>query len=282
MKCQLLGIVAGVSLLIISNGVNAREKVLLKWDSEVQALKKEWKGEVKYRNIDGKLCGVVSNTTNILSKKLIMIEAGKKYILSGNFKSLGSKASKVSFGFKSFDKNKHYFNAINANVIAETMTTLTKECKKGDKIVLIKANKNWSTFNKSPSHPYGIAFNARDDFSDLPNYEIAYKVIKLIRKDGNMELHLSTGVKKSYPTGTKIRAQSPMYGTHLYTTIRAKKIPSIWTAYSNSATLAEPGQMSLQYLRPGTVFVQIILILNSNKKNDEEIAFNDLTLKVVE
>jgi hypothetical protein len=275
MKRQMFGIIVGVSALFMANGLVAEEKVLVKWGTDAPALKKAWNGRIKYEDVDGKFCGVVDNKTYITSKKFFPIQAGKKYTLSGTFKSLGDKTSQVYYGFITYDKKKRQINPYNSNIISGSATVLAQACKKGDKTLVIKANKKWR-----PN--YAVAFNVKDDFSDLPNYEVIYKVAKVVPKGDNMELQLSAAVKKAYPAGTKVREHTTAYGSYLYTTVTGAKIPKTWKTYSNSAVLAKPGQMSHQFFRPGTAFVKILILPNYAKKKDEKIAFTALSLKVAE
>ena len=275
MKRQMFGIVAGVSAFLMAGGLIAGEETLLKWDTDAKNLQKEWSGKIKYETIDGKMSAVVDNGSYITSKKYIPVEAGKKYVLTGNFKSLGESLSKVYYGFICYDKNKKRITTLSANVILDSGTTLAQECKKGDKTLIIKANNKWKK-------GYGVVFNAKDDFSDLPNREIAYKIIKVVPKDGNMELELSAPVKKAYPAETKVRMHTSKYGSYLYTAIAGAMVPKSIKAYSGTASLAKPGQIGWSYLRPGTAFVKLVILPNYGKKKDEKLLYNDLTLKVTE
>ena len=267
-------IVAGISVLFMANGLIAGEETLVKWGADAKALQKEWAGKIKYESIDGKLSAVVDNKTNVTSKNFIPVEAGKKYTLTGTFKSLGEAPSKIYYGFICYDNNKKSISTLNVNVVLGSATSLAKACKKGDKALVLKANKKWKKGN------YAVAFNAKDDFSDLPNHELVFKITEIIPKDGNMELQLSVPVKKAYPAETKVRMHTSAYGSYVYTTIVGAAMAKTWKTFSNSAALAKPGQMGWQYFRPGTAFVKIIILPNYGKKKDEKIAFKDLSLKV--
>ena len=275
MKRQIFGIVVGVSALFMTGGLVAGEETLVKWGADTEVLQKEWSGKIKYETVDDKLCGVVDNKKFITSKKFIPVEAGKKYTLSGTFKSLGEAPSIVYYGFRLYDKNKRSISPLNTNIVAGSDTTLAQDCKKGDKTLVIKANKKW---RKSKA----VAFNTKDDFSDLPNYEIVYKVTKIVLKGENMELELSKPVAKAYSAETKVREHTPAYGSFLYTVIAGLKVPKTWKSYSDIAIHGEPGEMSWQIFRPGTAFVKIVILPNYGKRKDEKIAFTDLTLKVSE
>jgi hypothetical protein len=275
MKRQVFGIVAGVSAFFMASGLIAGEETLIKWGADAETLKKEWIGKIKYEDLDGKLSGVVDNQNTITTKQFIPIEAGKKYMLSGTFKSLGEEKSKIYYGFICYDKKKQHVVNYHSNVILGSATTLAQECKKGDKALVIKTNKKWKK-------GLWVAFNAKDDFSDLPNRESFYRITEVVTKGKDMELKLSVPIKKVYPAGTKVRAHSSKYGTYLYTTIVGAAMPNIWKTYSKSAVLAKSGQMGWQYFRPGTAFVKIVIRPNYGKKKDEKIAFTDLSLKVSE
>ena len=275
MKCQMFGIAAGVSILFMASGLIAGEELLVKWGTDAGALKKEWRGKIKYEDIDGKLCGVVDNKITIASEKLIPVEAGKKYTLSGSFKSLGNKTSKVYYGFMPHDKNRKYIHTYHSNVILGSATILARECKKGDKVLVIKANKKWKK-------NHIVAFNAKDDFSDLPNRNIAYKIARITPKGENIELELSRPVLKAYPAGTKVRAHTFNAGPYIYTAACGSAIPQKWKTYSGTAILAKPGQMSWKFFRPGTAFVRVFILTDCNKKKDKKIAFRDLKLTVSE
>lgn len=275
MKRQMFGIVAGVSAFLMAGGLIAGEETLLKWDADAKVLEKEWDGKVKYETIDGKLSAVVDIGTTITSKKFFPVEAGKKYVLTGNFKSLGESLSKIYYGFICYDKDKKHVATLHSNVILDSATMLAQECKKGDKTLVVKANNKWKP-------GYAAVFNAKDDFSDLPNREFAYKIIKVVPKDGNMEIQFSAPVGKAYPAETKVRLHSVSYGTYLYTAACGVSVPKSVKTYSGTATLAKPGQISFQYFRPGTAFTKVIILANYAKKKDEKLLYNDLTLKVTE
>lgn len=273
MKSKMFGIIVGVSVFFMASGLVAGEETLLKWAADAKLLKKVWKGKIKYETIDDKLTAVVDNKTNIYSTKYIPVEAGKTYTLTGTFKSLGEAPSKIYYGFICYDKNKKQISTLHSNVILGSSTTLAKACKKGDKTIVIKANKKWRK-------NYAVVFNAKDDFSDLPNREFAFKITEIVSKDGNMELQLSKAVAKAYPADTKVRAHTSAYGYYIYTTISGKKIAKDWKTYSGTATLAKPGQTGWNFLRPGTAFVRVVILPNHTGKKDEKIAFKDLTLTV--
>jgi hypothetical protein len=280
MKEQVFRLVTAVFALFVAFGITSCEttpvikKQLSASEKALEAIKKEWAGNIKCKKVDGNFCAVIDNNSSIVSQKLTPVKVGEKYILSGSFKSLGKARSKVYYGFVCYDKNKKQIYTINANVILGSATTLAAACKKGDKKIVIKANKKWKRGR------YAIAFNVKDDFSDLPNREIAYKISKVTPEGDDAEIQLSAPLKKAYPAGTKVRMHTSSHGSYVYSAIVGAAIPPKWKSYKGSAALAKPGQMGWRHLRPGTAFLQIVILPNYNMKSDETVAFKDLKLIV--
>ena len=266
-KKKLVKKAAPAKKTVVKKEISATNKAL-------QTVKKEWNGAIKCEKIDGQICAVIDNKKHVTSKKFTPVKAGKKYILSGSFKSLGKAPSKVYYGFICYDKKKRQINSMHSNVIKGTATSLAKACKKGDKVLVVKANKKWKRGN------YAVAFNVKDDFSDLPNREVVYKISKVVPKGADIEVQLPKPLRKAYPAGTKVRLHNNSYGYYLYTAVVGNAMPKTWKSYNKSASLAKPGQMGWQYLRPGTAFVKVVILPNYSKKKDEKLAFKDLKLQV--
>ena len=172
-----------------------------------------------------------------------------------------------------YDKNKKCIHPKNSNAILGSETALVKDCNSGDNVIYIKTNSKW----RKNCH---VAFNVKDDFSDLPNFTVR-RHVKKVDIDGDiMKLTLNNSLRKSYPAGTKIRAHKNTFGSKLYTAIQGAKMPAKWKLYKGTAQLASPGQAGWKYLRPGTAYVKIILFANYAKKNDEKLALSDLKMEV--
>ena len=136
------------------------------------------------------------------SVKSIPIDLKKKYRISCEYRMApGSKsAAKLYFAPISYDKNGQEISAVDQYCIRGTETVLAAPAKKGDKVVRIKNGTKW--FVKWGA----IAFNAKSDFSDLPNNDFIY--ISSIRKNGDVwEVSLKKPLAKDYPAGTSVREQ---------------------------------------------------------------------------
>ena len=136
------------------------------------------------------------------SAKSIPIDLKKKYRISCEYRMApGSKsAAHLYFAPISYDKNGQEISATGQYCIRGTETVLAAPAKKGDKVVKIKNGAKWFV-------QWGaIAFNAKSDFSDLPNNDFIY--ISAIKKNGDVwEVSLKNPLAKDYPAGTSVREQ---------------------------------------------------------------------------
>ena len=268
----------GILLLFMTSGISANAKIIYQWGNDSETLKKEWSGNIKIKKLEhapgNGICGIVEDSIMITSKNFFPVKPGTNYTLRGVFKSLGKVPSKFYYGLIPYDKNKRKILYHNTSVIQNTGTKLAVTCQKGDKSIIIKLNENWKVGGC-------VAFNAKKDFSDLPNYEIKRPVKKIIPRNGNLELQLGSTVNKIYPAGTGIR-EHRNGGGYLYSTACGKVIPKNWQKYIGNIMAAKPEQTSIHYFRPGTAFVKIMILPNYGKKQDEKMAFTNLELKIAD
>ena len=253
----------------------AAEKNLLTWNNEPEVLKKEWSGKVGFKNLDGKVCGYIDSPATVISRKLIPVEPGRQYRLSGEFKGLGKERSILFFGLMTFDKNKQYIAPVNTNIVTGSATVLAKDCRKGDKLLILKSNSKWKAGDTA-------VFNAKDDLSDLPNRELTGRIRGVVRKDnGIMEVQLSAPVKKDWPSGTKMRTHCSHFGEYLYCSAMGAKLPGQWKTFSRIVSPARLGRMGRDIFRPGTAYVKVVILANYAGKKDARTAFADVTLTQV-
>lgn len=111
-----------------------------------------------------------------------------------------------------------------------TDTELAAPARKGDTVVKVKDASQWDMLT-----PWGvIAFNAKDDCSDLPNRDVTQIAEKKIEKKGDVwEVTLKKPVAKDYPAGTRVRQQR-FGATYLYTAGPGKKAPADWQEFSGN------------------------------------------------
>lgn len=192
----------------------------------------------------------------IESVKQIPIDLKKKYQISCEYRlAPGSKTTGFFyFAPVCYDKNGKQITAVSQNPLRGTETVLAAPVKKGDKVVKIKNGAKWIK-------RYGyIAFGAKADFSDLPNFNVIG--IKEIKKSGaEWEIALQTPATQAYPAGTAVREQcaAASYRYMMYTQQKTE-----WTKFSRILTGAKfKGAPQYPYSwRSGTAKAGIIVFTN--------------------
>ena len=153
-----------------------------------------------------------------LSSKAFVAKPGKKYKVSAEIKTISGTPGTILLGLAPLDIKGKAINSIDVNVIDGSGTELAAAAKKGDKVLKVKDASKWN--NKSAYS--AIVFNAKADFSDLPNREQAKTVKGKIAKKGTVwEIPLVKPLAKDYAAGTKVRQQCSGNG-YIYTFIKGK------------------------------------------------------------
>ena len=194
------------------------------------------------------------NNISLLSKEFITINPAKKYRISGEFKAKeGTPAAGIIMGFAPFDQTGKPIRTSEYNVIADSMTEIAAAALPGSKTIVVGNAAKWDA--KSPYTV--VAFNAVDDFSDLPNRDtvsIAPNGIKM--RDGVWEITLSSPLKKAVPAGTKVRQQR---GGDTYINRIHRKMTGQWIAVSGVVSGFTKNSHSSLKFWPGTAKVRIAI-----------------------
>lgn len=273
----------GIAIVVmLMAGIVSAGETVFKLADTPEAIKKQWTGKFKVEKLDAAPpdgdCLVASGVQCLVSTEFKAIDPDKTYELSGKMKSGGKDLSRVYFGFVCFDKNKRQINPLNANPYpGAVLTELAASARKGDKSILIKDAGGW-TVNKG----FGVAaaFNAKDDFSDLPNFDVGADIAKITRKGDNFELELAKPLAKDYPAGTKVREHYRGFGYYLYSAAANSEVPADWKNYSAKVKMASNGKAANNLFRPGTAFVKIIFLANYAQKDKEtELDITGVELK---
>ena len=196
-----------------------------------------------------------------------------KYTLSFEIKN-GSTTKPASYyaGYFCHDKKGRRIYHGNVTYNPNTFTTLTKDIKVGDKTVSIKDGSNWKKGCQ-------IAFNAKADDSDLPNYTNFGEITNIEKKDGEWVLTFRKPLKTAYPAGTAVRNHRP--GGYVYA------IRSIPTADWMKKTNATQGvnkrskNNTIMNFWPGTATIVPMILVNWDfKRNDTVSQIRNVSLTI--
>ena len=109
---------------------------------------------------------IVTKRAMFRSLKPIDIDTAKKYTLSMSVSTgEGKKQSTFLYGISPIAKNGRTCQAHNIQSIPGTFTEVAADAKKGATEIKVKNGAKWSTGTSAV-----IALNAKEDFSDIPNF----------------------------------------------------------------------------------------------------------------
>ena len=212
--------------------------------------------------------------------KPIQIDPAKKYRLSGKFRAApGTEPQPLYFGFIPLDGKGKQIESFHVNIMKNAkVSELAAPLAKGDKVVKVKDASTWNA-----ATPWGfIAFNAKEDSSDLPNSDLLPIVEKKIEKKGDVwEVTLKKPAAKDYPAGTKVR-QHRSGATYLYTAAGNKPVSADWQEFSGKVIgFSENGTPSYRWWK-GTKQAKILIIFNYKTKSPGTTEFKDVSLETID
>ena len=197
-------------VLVSTIYVNAKELLVNIQDTN------QWKGKVelvKEQSKENNPCFVLYGRypTKLIYKHYIPIDSNKSYTFKARLRTLDEKLPASGYmGFQVLDKNKREITYQNVVVLPLEYSEVIS-AKKGSKEVLIKLIPKFEKIKKQK-----LAFNAKEDQSDLPNFDLSSACKKVTKIDEKtIKVELTKPLTKDYAKGSKIRIHSkysvPMY-----------------------------------------------------------------------
>lgn len=229
--------------------------VLYAGESEFKLEKpSDWKAStpVKWIGKDKDVMEITGPTT-LLSVKKFDIDVKKHFKLEADVKQISGGPIPVCVGFKLFDKNDKEITSFMVNTHHNSETTVVKDVKAGDKVIILKANPYWK------KSIFAVALNAKKDLSDLPNYDLLTPA-KVTVKGQEMEVQLKKPVDKAIPAGTVVRAHGG--GGYMYTGGYKVLNNGQEAEFKGVAKGVNKSGMTSGRWAPGAAKAQIILLVN--------------------
>lgn len=149
--------------------------------------------------------------TSLVYKKKLPVSPDKTYIYKVSFRTLDAKHRASAYlGLELYDKNNRLMGFRNVSVMPYESTVVS--AKKGDRFMIVKKFPSFEKIKRST-----LAFNAKKDFSDIPNFDISPQTVAM-KADGkdNVRVEFRSPLKKSYPAGTPFRLHSPFSPSMYY------------------------------------------------------------------
>jgi hypothetical protein len=257
--------------------VNAAENLLKSGDGEDAELVGKW-GQGTIQNTTDKKSGFACMENSFAARnftfapELIGVDPAKTYKLSGFFRSGDKdKKSKAMLCIRYYNSDKKEIDPWSVIPVPDTATTLSADAKRGDKTLRV-VPKEWS---RHKAMLYAVAFNVKDDLSDLPNFNTS-PIAEVSAKGEYNEITLNEPLSQDYPAGTKVRM-------HRYLDYMAivNEVPAEWTEYSISISgEAEGGAPAKNKFWNGTKFIKVSIFgMNVAPLLFDDIAFQEVMQK---
>ena len=232
----------------------------------------DWDKNPAVSEADGVL--TVKNRVMLSSSRKFKVDPTKTYTLKLSARAQNASdndSSRVLAGFLPYDKNGKMILSLHVNIIPGTLTEVVADAARGDKSLRVK---DGSKFQKGYMT---IVADAREDLSDLPNYNIvAMRISDVVKKDDGWEVILQNPLLKAVKAGTLVREHA--MGGYLYTG-GTKEVKSDWVKMSGSIKGMSKSGYFARIWPAGTDQAQVIILSNwKNKKLDTQ--YKDVTLSV--
>ena len=196
------------------------------------------------------------------TRQVLEIDQESTYKISA--KITANKAAQMLIGVIPVSKQGYEIFYRNSNgALKNTLTELAEPFTKGSTTVVLKDNPAWKAG--------WLAFNAKEDMSDLPNYAIVnFKNFE--RKDGKIFITLPKAYNRSYAAGTKVRLHVDG-ATYPYTSIIRKGLPGTVAA---AGTI---GKASATKFPAGTVGFKVLLLVTGKLNSELKIDVRDVKVE---
>ena len=198
----------------------------------------------------------------IFSVAVYDVDPFKSYTLSMTVKNSGADEAYTLFGFVPMDAEGKNVQCAQVRDGRGTLTELAADAKKGDDFIIIKNAYKW---NFKAGNCY-VAFNAKLDYSDMPNKQIVANQTKSeTLEDGTCKVFLRTKLNQDYPAGTLVRQHYS--GGYLYTAGAIRIKPGEERVMKGTIRgLDTPGAFSPAIWPVGTAKMKLVLYHDLNNK----------------
>lgn len=153
-------------------------------------------------------------------------------------------------GFWLWDQENRQIHPRNVAVVTDSMTTLLIPCKKDSKSIMVE--------NASAMKPgMVVAFEAKEDLSDLPNFYTSHAVIEKIEQQEKGDIIIfKEAINQEFPDRTIVRAHNA-WGGYFYAIITA--LTTDFKSYSKTIPSLSSGKADSWW--PGAVTAEAVLFL---------------------
>ena len=181
------------------------ENLVPSGDFEDETLAGQWAppdqvSQTKEDRVSGDSALCYKGQTWAVSPELAGVDPQQSYVLQVFMKDSKGDLT-VLLGLQLFDENGEQISSFSVAPIPGTEAVLLKGASEGDKVLHVEGNP-WEPI---PQTATAVAFDAKEDLSDLPNPRTAAIERIVAGNAGSFEVNLSSPLAQSYPAGTRVR-----------------------------------------------------------------------------
>ncbi|HWL53941.1 MAG TPA: hypothetical protein VNQ90_15985 [Chthoniobacteraceae bacterium] len=210
--------------------------------------------ELERSTLEGEEVFVLRNKRIWLLEPMIEVDLAKSYHLLAEMRSAeGLPPASANFGVYMYDARKRLISIRHVGVKEGTLTTLVKPVEAGSREVWLESGWHWV----KPAHYHALAFGAKEDFSDLPNFTVSPQVEKAEKTPEGWKVTLKEPMTKSFPAGTTVRQhQAWEPGLHR---VAQGWVPTAWTKYETVLHGEAPFGTPKDRFWKGTRYVKVMV-----------------------
>ena len=216
--------------------------------------------------------GLLIKGRAMLTTAKFTVDLEKEYTVQveASAKQPDGKSSWILVGYDVFNKDGKQITSSHVGVLKDTLTSVVEDAPKGATVIKLK---DASKYRKAAAV---LAFDAKEDFSDLPNFDISPAVKDIAKKDDVWEITLSSPLKKDIKAGTAVREHG--MGGYLYVaTPNVKADPVSRTGTVKG--ISKSGWLGSQW-PAGTATARFLILVNWHAAPNMETLFKTITLTV--
>ncbi|MBR7130718.1 MAG: hypothetical protein IKC82_01845 [Lentisphaeria bacterium] len=253
--------------------ITAAEIIVPATAMSMEITKADWTPSIQ-RILQDKGNGVfaIDRRANMTTEKLIAVEPGKTYTLSGEVRNGSDRpGNAIGIGWEIFNEQKVPLRGWMCRAVAKSSTTLAAPVKKGDTQIKIADGKNWQLLSWT-----WLQWNLKDDLADLPTNNCVQ--IKSVAKDGaGLILTLMRPFPEDLPAGTAVRQapRSDMFRGFP----NLVKLNGDWQKFTLTLSGISKDGIHLRQWWPGTRYCRVVLMANLSG-NKPVLEFRNLKIEI--
>ena len=216
---------------------------------------------------DGERVFEVRGTPAVFTRYGHPVDPAKYYALVVSARTLGDTPARCLLGLVPEDGKKRIIPSdAGDHTVPGSFTELIAAAVKGDTVIRVRDASRWEV-----SKSCAVAFNARADLGDIPNFNLVRGVAGIATTDAGHTVTLNAPLTAAYPAGSGVRQHLSQGGTYPYVWIGA--VPSEWTTITGRLVRGDRIRRGIERLRV------IILPNRGGKDKDTVTQIRSIVLK---